>query len=186
MASSTRSTRRQTGGVGNMLSSGVTAALRQTVATVREQADEQASQLTRTLRERGQSMLDRQKQLVASEISHLGAAVRRASGNLQDQNSPTLAQYVDNAARRLDGMARYVEDSDLGELGREIEQFVRRRPAVIVGGMFLTGLAIGRFVKASRPAAPPPRRPQASSPAGRKRPSKRGSSRQSARTGKGD
>ena len=129
---------------------GGASALRDSWKTVRSQAGEQASALTRSLREHGQSVLDDQKARAAAEIQNFGAAVRRAADKLHDQNSEALAHYVDNAAESLQGVARYVEELDVTELAREAQEFARRRPAVVVGGMFLLGLGVARFIKAGQ------------------------------------
>ncbi|MEA2711966.1 MAG: hypothetical protein QOF78_4567 [Phycisphaerales bacterium] len=129
----------------------VASELRENLGALREEVGERATNLTRNLRERGLSAIDEQKTRAAAEISSIGAAVRRAADKLHDQKSETLAHYIDTAAESIDSVARYVRKSDLNDLTREIEQFARRRPALIVGGMFIAGLAVGRFVKAAQP-----------------------------------
>ena len=126
--------------------------LRENLSELRERAGEQASALSQGLKIRGQNLIEEQKIRAATEIANLGAAVRRAADKLHDQRSDRLAKYVDTAAKQLDGMARYVVENDLGDLVQEAERFARRRPAVIVGGAFLLGLAVGRFVKSAQPA----------------------------------
>jgi hypothetical protein len=126
--------------------------LRENLGELRERAGEQASALSQGLKIRGQNLIEEQKIRAATEIANLGAAVRRAADKLHDQRSDRLAKYVDTAAKQLDGMARYVVENDLGDLVQEAERFARRRPAVIVGGAFLLGLAVGRFVKSAQPA----------------------------------
>jgi len=129
----------------------VTDTLRENLGELREQAAEQASALTQGLRLRGESLIEEQKSRAAAEIANLGAAIQRAADKLHDQKSEALAKYVDTAAETFDGIARYVQKNDLGDLAHEIELFARRRPALIVGSVFLAGLAVGRFVKAAQP-----------------------------------
>ena len=129
---------------------GVTKVVRDNWKNVRVQAGEQATALTRSLREHGRTVLNAEKSRAAEEIQNLGAVVRRAADQLHDRHSPALATYVDTAARRIDGVAKYVEDIDLPTLAREAERLARRRPALIVGGMFLAGLGIARFIKAGQ------------------------------------
>lgn len=123
-------------------------ALRGSLTTLREQATAQAADVTQRLRERGSEMLAEQKLRAAEELSHLGAAVRRAADKLHDTNSTALATYVDTAAQKLDGAAQFLEEQDLSALAEEVGRFARRNPAWVVGGLFVTGLAIGRFLKA--------------------------------------
>jgi hypothetical protein len=132
------------------MTSVVLPAVRKNVSAIREQAGEQVSALTGALRDRGQSLLAEQKSLASAELAHLGAAVRSAADRLHNQRSEMLAKYVDTAAHGLDGVARYVEEVDLNDLGREIGRVARQRPALVVGGAFLAGLAIARFIKAGQ------------------------------------
>jgi hypothetical protein len=53
------------------------------------------------------------------------------------------------AADRLEGAARYIGDSDVRSLVRQVEQAARRRPELFLGGMFLLGLGVSRFLKSS-------------------------------------
>jgi len=129
----------------------VSDALRENLGELREQASEQANALTQGLRVRGESLIDEQKTRAASKIANVGAAIRRAADKLHDQKSDALAKYVDGAAETVDGVARFVNENDLPDLLHEIELFARRRPALIIGSVFLLGLAVGRFVKAAQP-----------------------------------
>jgi hypothetical protein len=129
----------------------VSDALRENLGGLREQAAEQASALSQGLRLRSESLIEEQKLRAAGEIANLGAAIRRAADKLHDQKSDALAKYVDTAAETFNGVARYVAANDVTDLVHEIELFARRRPAVIVGSVFLAGLAVGRFVKAAQP-----------------------------------
>src|SRR4051812_38091794 len=61
--------------------------VREGLASLKEQAVEQAGNVTNSLRERGTEMLSTQKLRAAEELSHLGAAVRRAADKLHDTNS---------------------------------------------------------------------------------------------------
>jgi hypothetical protein len=53
------------------------------------------------------------------------------------------------AADSIDDVARFIGASDVRSLVRNVEQAARRRPELFLGGMFLVGLGISRFLKAS-------------------------------------
>src|SRR5215204_3910057 len=88
-------------------------AVSQVVKRIRGKASEQATVLThtlaQTLREHSQTVIDDQKSRVATEIQHLGAAVRSAADRLNDEESSSLARYVDTAAESIDGIAEYLD-----------------------------------------------------------------------------
>src|SRR5215212_4777428 len=90
--------------------SGDAEVVRSGLAALREQAVEQAGTVTNSLRTRGSQMLSTQKLLAAEELSHLGAAVRRAADKLHDTNSTALGGYVDTAAQKLDEAAQFLEE----------------------------------------------------------------------------
>lgn len=125
--------------------------LRENVGELKEQAGETAAALTQALRARSQTLIDAQKTRAAVELTNLSAAMRRAADKLHVEKSESLARYADAAAERLEDVARYVDQNDLSDLAREAQEFARRRPALIAGGVFLAGLAFARFVKAAQP-----------------------------------
>jgi hypothetical protein len=88
--------------------------------------------------------LREQKDRVAQEIVAVSRAMRDA---VDDSDSGVIGGYVDSAAHGIESFARYVEQTDLGEVGRGVERFARRHPAIVLGGMFVFGLAAGRLVR---------------------------------------
>ena len=137
------------------------------VKDIRGKAGKQATILThtlaQTLREHSRTLVDEQKSRAAEEIQHLGVAIRGAADQLHGQKSESLARYIDTAADGLDGFARYVEDMNFADLARKVEQYARRRPGLLLGGIFLVGLGVARFVKAGQEPASSQRRQRAGS-----------------------
>jgi hypothetical protein len=101
-------------------------------------------------KQQGQSMLKAQKQRVASELRAYSSAARRAASRLEEESDLHLSRYVSGAAERLDALSRQVEQRDFGEMWDDLESMARRRPEIYFGGMFVAGLAVARFLKASR------------------------------------
>jgi hypothetical protein len=54
-------------------------------------------------------------------------------------------------------VADYLRTRDLNALRRDAEDMARRHPALLFGGLFLTGLVLGNLVKASRRKMDQPR-----------------------------
>ncbi len=88
------------------------------------------------------------KQEVVGHVSSVGAAVRDAADRLEEDHSP-VACYVRTAAEGLDRAADRLRDADLGDIYGDAERFARRHPEVVLGGLFLVGVGIARFLKAS-------------------------------------
>ncbi|MCC6493387.1 MAG: hypothetical protein IT424_10230 [Pirellulales bacterium] len=133
---------------GEPRSSGTTPA--ETGARIKDAARSTAEDLSRT----GRDFLSDQKTKAAEHLSSLGDAIHSAAQQLRQDGNASTAQYADMAARQLDGWARRLGDQDFGSLAGEIERMARRRPEVFLGGMFLIGLGVSRFLKASHPDRP--------------------------------
>lgn len=119
------------------------------IADAGEQVQEQAGQTTEQLKQRGQTLLAQQKQRAAEELQQLGAAVRSSADKLHQQHDDTIAAYAESLAQQFDTAAGYLRRADLGDLIEDTQSLARRQPELFFGGMFIAGLAIGRFFKAS-------------------------------------
>ena len=135
--------------------------LRQTVdrakdtasATAQEVADrvkEQAKETGDKIKEQGRSLVNEQKARLGAEIHSYSAAAREAAERLKDESDTNLAQYVSTAADRLDRLGTRIQERGLSELVDDVEDIARRRPEVFFGGLFVAGLAVARFLKASK------------------------------------
>lgn len=120
-----------------------------TVDEAGRQMRHQAGESTRRLKEQGQTAFSQQKVRVAEEIEHFGAAAHEAANKLEQEDDRNVAHYLHLAADQLDGAARYVRESDMNRLMDDAGRMARRRPEVFFGGMFLAGITLARFLKAS-------------------------------------
>lgn len=124
---------------------------RATKDQVTQQAREQTEKLTRQAKEQGSAMLQDQKQRAAEKVEDVGAAVRRAAEKLHEEHDDTLASYADAMAGQMEACARYLRERDVNSLMHDAADMARRRPEWVLGGAFVAGLALSRFLKASRP-----------------------------------
>jgi hypothetical protein len=122
------------------------------MAGIRDQAAQQALLIAQQLRQRGDQYLVDQKHRVAENVSSISAAIRRAAEKLADTENQTMAQYVSAAAAGLEGVSRYIDEQDIQQLTTQIGRAMQRKPALMLGGLFLAGLTVGRFTKATSPA----------------------------------
>ncbi len=116
----------------------------------KERARQQLGEVAGKAREEGQNIIQNQKQRVAAELKAYSSAARRAASRLEEESDLHLSRYVTGAAERLDTLSRHVEERDFGEIWDGLESMARRRPELCFGGMFVAGLAMARFLKASR------------------------------------
>jgi hypothetical protein len=101
---------------------------------------------------RGQEMLDQQKHRAADQLHIVGEAAHRAADKFREEKDDNIAGYIDAVADEVDRLGDYLERRDLRTLLSDTQRFARREPEWFLGGMFLAGLALTRFLKASSPA----------------------------------
>ena len=121
-----------------------------TAEQVADRVKQQAKEAGDKIKERSRGFLNEQKGRVAVEIKTYSEAARRAADRLEGESDTNLSQYVSTAADRLDRLGSRIQERDLGDLVDDVEDIARRRPEIFFGGMFVAGLAVARFLKASK------------------------------------
>lgn len=101
------------------------------------------------VRDTATSQLSNQKNRATDGLGNLARAVRQSTQSLRDNEQGTVAQYVEQAADRIEQFSSRLRERDLNELMRDAEQFARRQPAVFIGAAFMVGVLAARFLKSS-------------------------------------
>lgn len=100
------------------------------------------------VKQQASTRVNEQKVRAAAGLGSMASAIRQASDHLRSENQ-TLAAYADRAVDQIEGFADRMRDTDPAEMMRDVEQFARRNPAAFVGGAFLLGMGLARFLKSS-------------------------------------
>jgi len=125
--------------------------LKRQAAELSQAAQQKACEAAEQAKQSGAQYAREKKALVAEEIGVFSGAIRKASSKLHEEQHDSIASYVDAAAEQLDRYRRSLESKDVGELLDDAQDFTRRHPEVVYGGLFVAGLAAMRFLKASKP-----------------------------------
>jgi gas vesicle protein len=119
-------------------------------------AKEEVSNVAGQARSQVQGLVTQQKDRVADQLGSLAGALRDTGNQLGQKladkpgsNNLDLGRYAGQAAERVDRISNYLRGHELGDVIRDAETFARRRPDVFLGGTFLAGLLLARFLKAS-------------------------------------
>jgi hypothetical protein len=99
--------------------------------------------------ESAQSSFATARQKVTDQISAVVRAVERASDELQREDQRGLANRVQQLARRAESASTYLQDKSPRELKHDLDDLARRKPAWVLGGAFVAGIAAARFLKSS-------------------------------------
>jgi len=96
------------------------------------------------------NLVSHQKDQAADRLGGVAGAIRDVGNRLQEQDQAAgVGQYAMRAADQVDRLSSYLRDRDLKTFFRDTETFARRHPDVFLGGTFLAGLLLARFLKSS-------------------------------------
>lgn len=117
----------------------------------RDHAGEKISEAGRRLRERSLAMISSRKREAGDHFEEIGAAVHDAANRLRDEGNDNVADWFEIVAEKVDETAGIIRDRDLRQLRSGLERAARDRPGFFLGSLFIGGLAVARFLKASPP-----------------------------------
>jgi ElaB/YqjD/DUF883 family membrane-anchored ribosome-binding protein len=100
-------------------------------------------------RERVREQVDRTSTQAGERMASTASDARSVAEQLRSQGKEQPAKLAEQAAERADRVASYMRESDADRMLRDVEDFGRRQPWVIVAGGLALGFAASRFLKAS-------------------------------------
>ena len=100
------------------------------------------------IQQRVTSRVDEQKNRAADGLGGIADVFRTASNDLRNENE-TLASYVDLAGDQMRRLASHIRERGVADMLDDVHAFARRRPALFIGGAFVVGLGLARFLKSS-------------------------------------
>lgn len=118
---------------------------KQAVDQVQQKAQEVAGQA----QEQAKSAVAARKDQAVGQLGSVAQAFRTTSNELRNQDNGMIAQYTEKMADQVDRISGYLEERDVEQLLGDAENFARRQPELFLGGAFVLGLLVGRFIKSS-------------------------------------
>jgi hypothetical protein len=123
--------------------------LKQKASEATDQLKNKSSEAIQQVREQAQEFAEGRKNQLLDRLGHCSAASRKAAEQLRADNDSALAGYADTLANQIDRSTEYFRQRDVRGLIADTEDFARRQPELFFGGLFIAGLALSRFLKAS-------------------------------------
>jgi ElaB/YqjD/DUF883 family membrane-anchored ribosome-binding protein len=115
----------------------------------KDKAREVAQEAKGQTREQLRTQLAQRSTQLGEQTATASIAMRRASSQLREDGNERAAGVVDAVADRGQRLGEYLRDADGDQLLRDVEDFARTRPWLMVGGSALLGFLGSRFMKAS-------------------------------------
>lgn len=135
-------------------SGNITDTAKETLGAVKESAGTVASEAVGQVKEKATSVIGEQKTTLASGIHTVADSIRQVGENLSNsgdnnQVAALASKYGESLAGQIEKFSSYIDERELRELARDVEQFARRQPLLFVGGAFTLGVLAARFLKSS-------------------------------------
>jgi hypothetical protein len=122
---------------------------RQKAGEIARDAREAGEKTIREAAEQGEAMLSQQKEAFAETLHHCSDAFRNVARDLGQKQDKNLSACANIVAERLDRTSEYLKRSEFRTIRQDVERFARNKPQFFFGGLFIAGLALARFLKAS-------------------------------------
>lgn len=110
-----------------------------------EEADAKVTEATESVK----SFAAGQKDLAASQINGVAAAIDKVADELVRSDQQTIARYARDLASGLSSMGKTVEARDVDDLMGLAQDFGRKQPIAFLGAAALAGFVASRFAMAS-------------------------------------
>ncbi len=121
----------------------------QKVSETASAAKETAKRAVAQVGEQAKTTVDSRMNEVAQELGSVADAVRQTSYEVGGDNSETVVRYGERIAEQIEGVSSYLDEHGVEEILTDIQGFARRQPAVFLGGAFMLGIVVGRFLRSS-------------------------------------
>ena len=121
----------------------------ETASEAQKQLRKSMRSIAKSIQQEAEGAFEDQREAAASKVAKVGKAVGQAAHALHAVKMDGVAEYIDAAAEQFERASDYIKESDLRRVSEDASEFIDRHRAVVAGGLFITGLALARFLKAS-------------------------------------
>jgi hypothetical protein len=116
---------------------------------IRDESKRTYHEFSGNVRETTEDITRAGRDYTAKEFTRLGKALHTAAGELHE-NHDYFAGMVDTFADKVDDFTHFIQEREPGDIVHSVKSFARRNPYFTIGGMFIAGLAVSRFLKTGR------------------------------------
>jgi hypothetical protein len=129
---------------------GVTEQVKDTAKQALGQGQQAAGQAIDKAKDSVKSQLSSQKEKAVSTLGSFTDALHQTGNQLRDSGQGVFGGYADSLANQIDRAVDYLRENDIDDLTAQVEDFARKQPALFIGGSFVLGIALARFLKSSQ------------------------------------
>lgn len=124
---------------------------RETAASTGRDLLDRAVEKKDELKQRATSAVDDRRMDAVGRVDAISRALQGAASSLRDSGETQLSSWVEQAAGQVERVVGYMQGKPADGMLHDFEDLARRNPALFLGGTYLAGMAVGRFLRASTP-----------------------------------
>jgi ElaB/YqjD/DUF883 family membrane-anchored ribosome-binding protein len=110
---------------------------------------DEAKELSGQAKDKAFILANEGKARASEAISGLGQIVEDNAATIDEKVGPKYGDYARTAAKGMKDAAEKIDQKDLGELGEDAKEFVRKSPGVAVAIAAAAGFVLARLFKKS-------------------------------------
>ncbi|WP_299327844.1 hypothetical protein [Parasphingopyxis sp.] len=118
-----------------------------TVTKAKERIKEEATSLKTQATQQARDYATQGKDKATGAIKDVSAAMDDAAKSVDERLGENYGEYARKAAGAVAAFADKLDGKEVDDMVRDVENFVRRSPAVAIGIAAVAGFAIARLVK---------------------------------------
>lgn len=119
------------------------------VSELAEQAKVKVGELTSQATDKVKEQIGGQKDKAAEGLTAITDAIRQSATTLEEKGQAPIAGAVTGFAGQIENFAGYLQGKSVDELAEDVTAYAKQNPQLFVGGAFLLGIALARFLKSS-------------------------------------
>jgi len=129
--------------------SSATDAAKSQVGELAEQAKAKVGELTSQATDKVKEQLVGHKDKAAEGLTTITDVIRQSATTLEEKGQTPIADAVSGFAGQIENFAGYLQGKSVDELAEDVTVYAKQNPQLFVGGAFLLGVALARFLKSS-------------------------------------
>lgn len=129
-------------------------AAKEIYSEAKDKAGQAVGKVYEKISDTASTKITEQKSQIADGLSTVADSLRKVDENIQNSDKETsvanmTGKYTGSLAGQIESLANYLDTKEVGDMVKDIEGFARRNPTVFIGGAFVAGLLLARFIKSS-------------------------------------
>jgi hypothetical protein len=124
------------------------------LAQTMAQTKASAGQAIDRAKDQVKSQITSQKDRTVDGLSGAVRALESTGQQFRNEDLALVANYADSLTGQVRRASDYLSERSVDDIARDVEGFARKNPSLFIGGAFVLGIALARFLRSSESPSP--------------------------------